>query len=287
MWPGFKDDEYVIQMTPSCNPVRLYCHGMNTATPREYITLQSGPERNFASFHRGRLLNFESCAGSVNSEPKLTANYWGTTRFNKIRLDPASGLVQRDDFQFSKTEGNPVRYGRAGDCYSAASKCHKGKFFIDLTGTGLRMRKEVEWEAWGTPKLPKRLVNVRKSQDGLTAIGECGGSCGGCEPMQEKMLLEPSTCTDASSTEAVSRQAIPIPRRTKKDEKGEKKSIVKIPQKIHVRSNLPYPHAKKVFQGPGSDESEMEVIGHVTKKKRRSESKKKKRNLTEGKTADQ
>lgn len=121
-------------------------------------------------------------------------------RFNKIRLDPASGLVQRDDFQFSKTEGNPVRYGRAGDCYSAASKCHKGKFFIDLTGTGLRMRKEVEWEAWGTPKLPKRLVNVRKSQDGLTAIGECGGSCGGCEPMQEKMLLEPSTCTDASTT---------------------------------------------------------------------------------------
>ena len=90
------------------------------------------------------------------------------------------------------------------------------------------------------------------------------------------------------SVEAVSRQAIPIPRRTKKDEKGEKKSIVKIPQKIHVRSNLPYPHAKKVFQGPGSDESEMEVIGHVTKKKRRSESKKKrKRNLTESKTADQ
>ena len=90
------------------------------------------------------------------------------------------------------------------------------------------------------------------------------------------------------SVEAVSRQAIPIPRRTKKDEKGEKKSIVKIPQKIHVRSNLPYPHAKKVFQGPGSDESEMEVIGHVTKKRRRSESKKKrKRNLTEGKTADQ
>lgn len=91
--------------------------------------------------------------------------------------------------------------------------------------------------------------------------------------------------------EAVSRQAIPIPRKTKKDEKGEKKSIVKIPQKIHVRSNLPYPHAKKIFQGPGSDESKMEVIGHVTKKKRRSESKKKrkkrKRHLNEGKTADE
>lgn len=81
MWPGFKDDEYVIHMTPSCNPVRLYCHGLNTATPREYITLPAGSDRNYASFHRGRLLNFESCSGPVNPEPKLTANYWGTTRY--------------------------------------------------------------------------------------------------------------------------------------------------------------------------------------------------------------
>ncbi|XP_068700145.1 uncharacterized protein [Montipora foliosa] len=291
MWPGFKDDEYAIQMTPSCNPVRLYCHGMSTSTPREYITLQAGPERNFASFHRGRLLNFESCTGSVNPEPKLTANYWGTTRFNKIRVDPTSGLVHRDDYQFTKSEGNPVRYGRAGDCYSAASKCYKGKFLIDLTGTGLRMRKEVEWEGWGTPKLPQRLVNVRKSEDGLTAIGECGGSCGGCQPIQETMFVEPSACFDASSTEAVSRQAIPFPRNTKRDEKGAKKSLVKTPQKIHLRSEAPYPHVKKVFQGPGPDESEIEVIGHVTKKKKRSESKKKrkkrKRHVNEGKTTGQ
>ena len=83
MWPGFKDDEYVIQMSGSCDPVRLYCHGMNTATPREYITLPAGPDKNFASFHRGRLLNFETCSGSINPEPMLTANYWGTTRYGK------------------------------------------------------------------------------------------------------------------------------------------------------------------------------------------------------------
>ena len=83
MWPGFKDDEYVIQMSSSCDPVRLYCHGMNTATPREYITLPAGPDKNFASFHRGRLLNFETCSGSINPEPKLTANYWGSTRYRK------------------------------------------------------------------------------------------------------------------------------------------------------------------------------------------------------------
>lgn len=83
MWPGFKDDEYVIQMSSSCDPVRLYCHGMNTATPREYITLPAGPDKNFASFHRGRLLNFETCSGSINPEPMLTANYWGSTRYTK------------------------------------------------------------------------------------------------------------------------------------------------------------------------------------------------------------
>ena len=92
-------------------------------------------------------------------------------------------------------------------------------------------------------------------------------------------------------TEAVSRQAIPVPRNTKKDEKGAKKSLVKTPQKIHLRSEAPYPHVKKVFQGPGPDESEIEVIGHVTKKKKRSESKKKrkkrKRHVNEGKTAAQ
>ena len=123
-----------------------------------------------------------------------------SSRFNKIRVDPTSGLVHRDDYQFSKSEGNPVRFGRAGDCFSAASKCHRGKFQLDLTGTGLRMLKEVEWEAWGTPKLPQRLLNVRKSEDGLTAVGECGGSCGGCQPIKEKMYVEPAACTDASST---------------------------------------------------------------------------------------
>lgn len=283
MWPGFKDDEYVIQMTPSCNPIRLYCHGLDSASPREYITLPAGPDRNFASFYRGRLLNYESCSGSVNPEPKLTANYWGTTRFNKIRVDPSTGLVHRDDFQFAKTEGNPVRFARAGDCFSAASKCRKGKFQVDLSGTGLRMRKDVDWEAWGTPKVPQRLLSVHKAEDGTMAYGECGGSCGGCQPVKERMFLEPAACTDPSTTDAVARQSIPTPG-AKKDEKGQKKSVVSSPQKVHVRSEAPYPHEREFFRsGPGLEETELEVLGHVTKKKKRSESvkKKRKRHLSE------
>lgn len=78
-------------------------------------------------------------------------------------------------------------------------------------------------------------------------------------------------------SDAVARQSIPAPS-AKTDEKGEKKSVVKLPQKVHVRSEAPYPHLKKFFSaGPGLDATEMEVIGHVTKKKKRSESKKKKK----------
>lgn len=62
------------------------------------------------------------------------------------------------------------------------------------------MRRDVEWEAWGTPKLPKRLLNVQKTDDGLSVVGECGGSCGGCQPAQERMYVEPAKCIDRQST---------------------------------------------------------------------------------------
>ncbi|EDO27330.1 predicted protein [Nematostella vectensis] len=195
MWSGYQDDEYTIQMSPQCEPVRLFCHGMRTAKPQEYITLDSGPDKNYASFHRERLLNYESCSGKTNPSPQLTEKYWGTSRFNKIRIDPSSGLIHRDDFTFSFHTGNPVKYGRAGDCFSAASKCHKGRFNIDLTGTGLRVRSDIEWEQWGSPKIPHRLLSYRKSDDGTKVFGECGGSCGGCTPKNERLYLEPARCT--------------------------------------------------------------------------------------------
>lgn len=92
-------------------------------------------------------------------------------------------------------------------------------------------------------------------------------------------------------TEAVARQSIPVHHATKSVEKGEKKSTIKHPQKVHIRSEAPYPHTKTFFEGPGLDESEMEVVGHVTKKKKRSEStkkrKKRKRHINEEKTAGQ
>lgn len=115
-------------------------------------------------------------------------------RFHKIRIDPQTSLIHRDDFTFADTIGNHVRYGRAGDCYSAASKCHRGRFQVDLTGTGLRVRSDIDWEPWGSPKIPQRILKYRKSPDGTLVYGECGGSCGGCQPKNEKLYLEPTKC---------------------------------------------------------------------------------------------
>jgi len=115
-------------------------------------------------------------------------------RFYKVRVNPLNGLLQRDDFTFADTLGNPVRYGRAGDCYSASKSCHRGKFQIDLTGTGLRLHKDADWEPWGSPKVPQRLLNYRKSPGGTLAYGECGGSCGGCQPKNARLYVEPQRC---------------------------------------------------------------------------------------------
>ena len=50
--------------------------------------------------------------------------------------------IVADDFQYSTTSsGKQIKYGEAGDCYSASKEnCRKGKFKIDLTGTGFRLK---------------------------------------------------------------------------------------------------------------------------------------------------
>lgn len=79
-------------------------------------------------------------------------------------------------------------------------------------------------------------------------------------------------------SEALARHSIPKHHASKSDVKGTKKSFVKVPEKVHIRSKIPYPHKKTFFKaGPGLEDSEMEVIGHVTKKRKRSESKKRKK----------
>lgn len=46
---GSVDGEYYIKLTAKCeNYVRVYCSGMDSGSPKEYISLQSGGTSNYA-----------------------------------------------------------------------------------------------------------------------------------------------------------------------------------------------------------------------------------------------
>lgn len=46
---GSKDGLYYMKLKAKCEGfIRLYCSGMNTSSPKEYISLKSGVSRNYA-----------------------------------------------------------------------------------------------------------------------------------------------------------------------------------------------------------------------------------------------
>ena len=69
----------------------------------------------------------------------------GLTNFSKVHLDLTTMSIVPDDFYYSTTSsGKPIKYGEAGDCYSASKEsCRKGKFQIDLMGTGFRLKVSI------------------------------------------------------------------------------------------------------------------------------------------------
>lgn len=101
--------------------------------------------------------------------------------------------MKQDDFRFAISEGNPVKFGRGGDCFSSGL-CRRGGFKIDLSGTGLKLRDDIKWKSWGTPKTGNRMINFTKSPDATKISAVCGGSCGGCQPEKGRIYLTPSSC---------------------------------------------------------------------------------------------
>ncbi|XP_003375792.1 putative thrombospondin type 1 domain protein [Trichinella spiralis] len=114
------------------NKVKVYCYGMASLHPKEYLTVN--PETNFAEFYDKRC----QCADELTPNP-------GMTRFHKIQVDLHNMRVKLDDKLFSTTErGGFVPYATAGDCYSAVN-CPQGRFSIDLRGTGFRVSQKTAW----------------------------------------------------------------------------------------------------------------------------------------------
>ncbi|XP_031846558.1 A disintegrin and metalloproteinase with thrombospondin motifs 15 isoform X2 [Nomia melanderi] len=159
----------------------IYCHGMATSEPKEYLTLPAGFEENYAEIKLRRVTNHQSCSynGQRNNSCHCATNsnaISGRTMFGRIRIDPVKLYILVSDYTFSRTEDTKrVNYGMVGDCYSRAY-CSQGRFSINLNGTLLKLSSEVNWRS--TPGTSME-INKISSQH---VTGKCKGSCGFCNP---------------------------------------------------------------------------------------------------------
>lgn len=102
---------------------------MSTGSPREYITLPSGPDNNFAIIYDKRLQKRYECGGAETDQVYAES---GTTKFSKVRLQLKPLSLKDSDFEFSvsNARGKQISYGTAGDCYSVQNDCTKGSFKV-------------------------------------------------------------------------------------------------------------------------------------------------------------
>ncbi|EGV97729.1 A disintegrin and metalloproteinase with thrombospondin motifs 9 [Cricetulus griseus] len=134
-------------------PLKIFCAGMHSDYPKEYVTLAHGDSENFSEVYGHRLHNPTECPynGSRRDDCHCRKDYTaaGFSSFQKIRIDLTSMQIITTDLEFARTsEGHPVPFATAGDCYSAA-KCPQGRFSINLYGTGLSLTESARWTSQG------------------------------------------------------------------------------------------------------------------------------------------
>ncbi|XP_062325813.1 A disintegrin and metalloproteinase with thrombospondin motifs 9 [Osmerus eperlanus] len=162
--------------------LKVYCAGMQTDMPQEYITLTTGEGENFSEVFGFRLIDPTQCPanGTRREDCQCRRDYTaaGLSTFTKVRLDISKMLIITTDWQFASTrEGHRVPFATAGDCYSAA-RCPQGRFSINLSGTGFQVAEDTKWISQGT----YAVADIHRSQDGSRLTGMCGGYCGKCTP---------------------------------------------------------------------------------------------------------
>ncbi|XP_030723501.1 A disintegrin and metalloproteinase with thrombospondin motifs 9 [Globicephala melas] len=175
-----EDGEYFLIVTGKL--LKVFCAGMHSDRPKEYMTLVHGDSENFSEVYGHRLHNPTECPynGSRRDDCQCRKDYTaaGFSSFQKIRIDLTTMQIITTDLQFARTrEGHPVPFATAGDCYSAA-KCPQGRFSINLYGTGLSLTESARWISQGN----YAVSDIKKSPDGTRVVGKCGGYCGKCAP---------------------------------------------------------------------------------------------------------
>ncbi|XP_054290364.1 A disintegrin and metalloproteinase with thrombospondin motifs 20-like [Macrosteles quadrilineatus] len=176
-----RDKEYT--MSVAGRNLSIFCYGMNTVAPVEFLTLPTGERENYAEYYGNSLRNPDVCPyGGQRKEPCPCISDLdgraGLTTFSKIRLNITSLKIISNDWTFSKqVKGARVEYGVAGDCYSRA-RCPQGRFSINLSGTGLRVSPHTQWRGQGHYASHQ----INKLEDNRKVMGKCGGYCGTCSP---------------------------------------------------------------------------------------------------------
>uniref|UniRef100_A0A6Q2YCM6 ADAM metallopeptidase with thrombospondin type 1 motif, 9 n=1 Tax=Esox lucius TaxID=8010 RepID=A0A6Q2YCM6_ESOLU len=133
--------------------LKIYCAGMQTDMPREYVTLTAGEGENFSEVFGFRLIDPTQCPANVtrreDCECRRDYTAAGFSSFTRVRLDLSNMHIITTDWQFSFTrEGHRVPFATAGDCYSA-SRCPQGRLSINLSGTGFKLAEKTIWVSQG------------------------------------------------------------------------------------------------------------------------------------------
>ncbi|KAK9406034.1 A disintegrin and metalloproteinase with thrombospondin motifs 9 [Crotalus adamanteus] len=153
-----EDGEYFLNVKGRL--LKIYCAGMDSDSPKEYITLVNGDAENFSEVYS----------------------------YSKVRLDLNAMQIITTDLQFAQTlDGRPVPFATAGDCYSAA-KCPQGRFSINLSGTGLSVMQASRWLSQGNYAVSE----ITRSPDGTKCYSNGFLNAGSLSKMDEGQLSNTS-----------------------------------------------------------------------------------------------
>ncbi|XP_050419083.1 uncharacterized protein LOC126832373 isoform X2 [Patella vulgata] len=154
--PNYIDGEYWFYHEPTGGRIKIFCHGLNTTNPKEYVTLHGNVKYFTQHYTDG---DTDDCKYG-RSLPNHTFEYCGKTAFQKIGIKNYQELeVDLEDFTFATpgcTEFSPLMV--IGDC-SKKTGCTDSPssdfFHFDLRDTGLL----IPATAQALTKLPCLYVN--------------------------------------------------------------------------------------------------------------------------------
>lgn len=174
--PSAEDDDYTIYPTGNvAQPLPIYCYNM-ADTPLEYLSLPNSDETANYALTRAD-----------------DSNYLGhdvLTIYHKIRLDPASLIVDTNDITFATSSGSindgqiqSTPYGMAAGCRGSLAL---GAANINLTGTPLTVAGNQPFALQGDSPVGQPL-DIQANGQIINLIG--GGRCGYLAPDGDLQLV--------------------------------------------------------------------------------------------------